>query len=1175
MGSPEAGGGGRGEKEVSKRRKSESTTNTHYVKDHHHREHYEDEEPYEEDLRSRSHRSSKSSRKSSKSDRGDREKGREREKEKEKEKDRGDRGSRYYEKEKEKGEKRSRGSLKDDNISSRHEQEGVERDDYSEFVSSRGGSGKRRNGIEKASSKKGEVIVVEKEEEEEEEEDRSYGGAASEEILRSTSRAIEKEKVRRNEYRGERGAPADVVVEIDVEKVGKKSLDEEVYRKRDLRGEGSHGHDDDETSIPKIDIRAEYKEYKEETLLRRSESRAERPYDVDEAKVRKGDPCVEKARENDHRDELRNDKVYGFDDSKPRKIDSRAEGGKVDNVEEEILFSRSELRSERSGRTSRSSAHDPGHSKSRRSHIDEEREGRGPGRDYAHDPDEETRVMDLQFEKVETFRRHATGAEDHPRSRSQMEKSREHGDWGKESRDRTKIVEDVQSGDRIASMDDTDESHGLDRKRSGREKVRGARGEREERVRETGRDDRIGSNEQERVEVKSGHSELPRAASGSKIVSEKVVPASLEISKEKSASRWDKPNHPMREEVLEPMKERTSRGDRSGEMMESMWDESEEAIMHSSKSRKEKHISEGRKDGRSRGRDNADMVVCADLEESLKSGVLEKMGESTQIVEYEESLEVVHVEASAVVDVEGKERGDESRPEKPERHRREREMLERAELDEWAKTTEYRDREERERGEESRRFDHHHGRDKSELEVLDDGSKLAGSKEDRGEEVPRSARRRGRETLEREDSDFGGRFLGREERDRERSHRDRDRDRERERDREKEKERERERGGRRDDSFRDDRRKGRERRDERYDEYDAGARSSAKGRVDRGDYEREKYRSREKLDSGWEEMDDVHGRSSTRERREEEREGKTSYKKPMHEAVVRGVSVSKEKGDEEKLGRSSRPEEEKGKKLVSRENVEDEGFRIGGTKVEDSADRTRGRARERVDSGLQYSDDGARSKGRHRSYKGGVGSRSPDDRRGRSDWEGGERDWSDDKEDYERERSSTRRGSQKRDRDSGEREQDRYRSRERPHDKSWERERERERGRDQEETLDRSRDRHRDRRKERDERGRDLDYPVEQDSWEPKKRHEKTEREKLERERFEQESSEHSRMERDRVDVFRSSRAFGPISDSGARGNNMPLNFMDCGRAYGGPYIPPGGEFYQGEDLNAYLFPLV
>ena len=161
----------------------------------------------------------------------------------------------------------------------------------------------------------------------------------------------------------------------------------------------------------------------------------------------------------------------------------------------------------------------------------------------------------------------------------------------------------------------------------------------------------------------------------------------------------------------------------------------------------------------------------------------------------------------------------------------------------------------------------------------------------------------------------------------------------------------------------------------------------------------------------------------------------------------------------------------------------------------------------------------------------------------------------------------------------GERERERYRGRERPHDRSWDRERER--GRDWEEALDRERDRHRDRRKDlRDvEKGREIDYQVEQDNWESKKRREKVDRERVERERMEREGSERSRMDRERVEGLRSPRGFGSMSESSGRGNHMPSHFMESGRgasSHGGPYMPPGGEpgFFPGKDLVYYWFAL-
>jgi hypothetical protein len=207
----------------------------------------------------------------------------------------------------------------------------------------------------------------------------------------------------------------------------------------------------------------------------------------------------------------------------------------------------------------------------------------------------------------------------------------------------------------------------------------------------------------------------------------------------------------------------------------------------------------------------------------------------------------------------------------------------------------------------------------------------------------------------------------------------------------------------------------------------------------------------------------------------------------------------------------------------------------------------------------------------HRSTKAVTASRSPDDRRrGRSDWDGIERDWSDDRDDYDREKSSKRRGNQKRERDSGERERDRYRSRERPHDRSWERGKEK----DRVDTVDKSmsHDRHQNRWKgSRDaERGSDVDYQAEQDNWESKKRHENADREKLERKMLERESSDRTRMDRERGEELRSPQGFASMSESSGRGHQMLSNFMESGRGFsshGGPYMLQGGDpgFFQGD----------
>ena len=1239
MGSP---GGGDREKDLSKRRKSESS---HYVK----ARDWDDEEAYDEDRR---HRSSKS-KKSSKSDR-DREKARDRDRdvEREREHERGERGGRSRDEYYEKGEKRLRSSRED-----RHEEK-AERHDW-EFVENRAGSSKRRNASEK-SSKKIEAVLVK---EEKEGGGADHGADVIEGPVWKHEKAyeLEEEKVRKAEPRvakspeKERGRKgelrADRVHDGQDEKHRRsdsrtargEGLDEDSTRKRSSHRERHYGKEEDRSW--KKESRAERGHEYVEADVRKHETRAERFSETDAEKVRESNTCVEEAQNGEieyyQRVDLKVDsravRVYESQYSlRSRKGDHKV--GRTHDNDDETNYE-VDFRHERAGKTATSSGMDSSHSKSRKNVEEKKSEGH-IGRIYSQDDEKDPRNVESQSEGAERYVG-SFGVENHPRSPSGNEKSREHVGREKGTGDRDKPHEAGFGVEEPADLVDSKQLHKWERKRNGSGKSRGDKGEREESKKErVSRVDRIGEERAvARFELREEVRDLPGLYENISESRGEKGSSSHGRRKERSSSRWDKPE-PMLEEVAEPVLEKDSRGEDGIEGIQSKWDEPEEDTLSN------RALEDERESGL-REPDTVDAIESEETEEGTKYAVLEKLGESEPIVDYEVSQDFEKLVASAEADPGGDEQGDEqSQLEKPERHRRPKERLEREELDEWEKSTHHKERVERNWKEENRHFDQHlQGRDKSEWEDVEDGSKLEGEMEEGGEEVRKSGRRRGRDTLEREDYDFGGRFLGRDDKDRDRERerereREKEREKERQRERDKGKERERDRGRereRRDEHYWDEhQRKGSDRYDERYYEHDIVGRSRDRGREDRVDYEREKYRSRE---AGREELDDRHGRLNSRDRREEERTGKVASKELIRDSV-RGASVAREKEEEDKL-RRLKLEEEKGKKPPPRDFVDE--TRSGGSKAEGVVDRVKGVIK---DSGPDVSDDGGRVKGKygkavtssrspddrresyksvkavitsrspddrrshrsgkafatsrspddrrggfrsskavttsrspddrrgHRSSKPVTASRSPDDRRGgRSDWDGNERDWSDDRDDYDREKSSKKRANQKRDRDSSERERDKYRSRERPNDRSWERGK----GKDRVDTVDKSmsHDRHQNRWKGRDaERGRDADYQVDQDNWEPKKRHENAE--KLERKMLERESSDRTRMDRERVEELRSPQGFASMSESSGRGHQMPSNFLESGRGFsshGGPYMLPGGDpgFFQGKGTSSYF----
>ncbi|CAK9223059.1 unnamed protein product [Sphagnum troendelagicum] len=488
--------------------------------------------------------------------------------------------------------------------------------------------------------------------------------------------------------------------------------------------------------------------------------------------------------------------------------------------------------------------------------------------------------------------------------------------------------------------------------------------------------------------------------------------------------------------------------------------------------------------------------------------------------------------------------------------------------EDYGKVPEAKDRLERERGEESSRVDRHPSRERSDWEeVVEDGGKYRGGSGERGDEIPRVQRhRRGRDRLEREESDFVGKFSGKAERERgerDRGERDRGgRDKGEERSRGERDRGERERG---DESSRSDhQRKAREKEkwDERHTEghgerHKGIAKSNDRGRGERDEHNRDKYRARERPESGWgEDSEDVQGRSSGRDRGEQERAAKPSTR-DREDDKTQGLSLARDKGDEEKVGRSG-----------SRARLQEEGApRLGLTREEDRGEE-KGKGKERLESGYDVSEDRGRSRTRNRSGKASRPSQSPDEKRvgGRSYQEDYKREWSDERDDYERDRDSNRRGGLKRERDSREKERDRHRGgRERPSDQVWDRERAKDWG----ESVELGRERQRESRHKQTEvdKGREADYRLEHNSWETEKRHERVEREKSERERIEREGSERSRMESDRVD---GTRGFGTLSESSGRNNTMMPKFMESARGsstHGGPFLPPGGDagYFPGE----------
>ncbi|CAM6024395.1 unnamed protein product [Sphagnum balticum] len=350
-----------------------------------------------------------------------------------------------------------------------------------------------------------------------------------------------------------------------------------------------------------------------------------------------------------------------------------------------------------------------------------------------------------------------------------------------------------------------------------------------------------------------------------------------------------------------------------------------------------------------------------------------------------------------------------------------------------------------------------------------------------------------------------------------------------------------------------------ERHDDRHNgrhaETEAIGRLEERARAQRGDHKRDK--ARERPESGWvEDSEDVQGRSSGRDRGEQERAAKPSTR-DREEDKTQGSSLARDKGDEEKVGRSG-----------SRARLQEEGApRLGLSREEDRGEE-KGKGKERLESGYDVSEDRGRSRTRNRSGKASRPSQSPDEKRvgGRSYQEEYKREWSDERDDYERDRDSNRRGGLKRERDSREKERDRHRGgRERPSDQVWDRERAKDWG----ESVELGRERQRESRHKQTEvdKGREADYRLEHNSWETEKRHERVERDKSERERIEREGSERSRMESDRVD---GTRGFGTLSESSGRNNTMMPKFMESARgssSHGGPFLPPGGDtgYFPGE----------
>ncbi len=343
---------------------------------------------------------------------------------------------------------------------------------------------------------------------------------------------------------------------------------------------------------------------------------------------------------------------------------------------------------------------------------------------------------------------------------------------------------------------------------------------------------------------------------------------------------------------------------------------------------------------------------------------------------------------------------------------------------------------------------------------------------------------------------------------------------------------------------------------DRHSEIEGIAKSNDRGRGERDEHNRDKYRARERPESGWgEDSEDVQGRSSGRDRGEQERAAKPSTR-DREDDKTQGLSLARDKGDEEKVGRSG-----------SRARLQEEGApRLGLTREEDRGEE-KGKGKERLESGYDVSEDRGRSRTRNRSGKASRPSQSPDEKRvgGRSYQEDYKREWSDERDDYERDRDSNRRGGLKRERDSREKERDRHRGgRERPSDQVWDRERAKDWG----ESVELGRERQRESRHKQTEvdKGREADYRLEHNSWETEKRHERVERDKSERERIEREGSERSRMESDRVD---GTRGFGTLSESSGRNNTMMPKFMESARGsstHGGPFLPPvDAGYFPGE----------
>lgn len=1227
MGSPEGGGT---EKYLSKRRKSASS---HYPK----ARDWDDEEAYDEDRRYRSSKTKVSSR----SDR-EREITREKEKDREKERDhdRGDREGRSRDEYFEKGVKQLR-SFRED----KHD-ERAERDDR-EVVESRAGSNKRRNASEKV-SKNNEVGPTQ---EEKKGGRADYAIAVNEVTLRKHERAHdlgeeelkigeprveksrEKERGRREEPRIDRGhnGEDEKYRRSDSRTTRGEGLGEDSVIKRNLHRERYYGKE--EEKLWKKESKAERSHDRSESNVRNFITRAERFSETEDEKVRHSDSYVEESQNGETEDYQRVERTHEFRDSlKSRKGVYRA--GRSHDIDDDSMYE-IDLRHERATKTVTTSVLNSNYSKSGKN-VEEKKSARAGRRMHSQYDEKDLRIVEAQGEGRDRYVE-ISGIEKHPHISSRSEKSREYVGRDKGTGDKDRPLAVLEGVEGSAEFLDSIQLHKWDRKRNSSGKIHWEKVEKE-----GSRKDGSSGIEQIEEESSVARYKLQEESRGLSGAYENVLDSKDEKEssrhgrqKEKVLSGSDKPESGLAED-LEVVIEESPREGNGLERTDCKWDEPEEDTLSS-------RMLEGEPENMLPEIDNVDVFESEEVEEECKSAFIEKVEESEQIVEYEESQDFEKVAASEEVDLGEGERGDDSQLEKPERPRREKERLEREELDEWEKGAIYKVRGERDWTKENRQFDQHlQGREKSEWQGVEVVNRLEGEMEEGGDEVPRSGRRRGRDTLEREDFDFESRFLGRDdgdwdrERERERERekeREKERQRERDRERERERDRERDRGRERErriECYSDDyQRKGSERYDERYYEYDIEGRSSGRGREYRADHEREKFRSRE---AGWEELDDRRRRLNSRDRREDERAGKLASKESTH-GLVRGATVGREKGDEERNWRL-RSEEEKGKKPVSRDFIE-ETRSIGG-KGEDPLDKVKAIGK---DTGPDMSDEGGRSKGKHgrvitsprslddrrEPYKGGkpvmisrspddrkghrsgktvvnsrspddrragyrsgkavTSSRSPDDRRGHrsskavtgsrspEDRRGGRSDWEDVEKDWSDERAEYDREKSSKRRVNQKRDNDsseRERDRYRSRERPHERNWERGKGKDKVDNVDRSYDRHQNHWK----GSRDSDFQVEQDNWESKMRHENADREKLERRMLERESSERNRMDRERVEGLRSPQGFASISESTGRGHQMSSNFLEPGRGFsshGGPFMPPGGDpgFFQGEEITS------